>query len=224
MIVFFRGRAVRIALWGAVGCGIGFALYGLRQIDSGYAFAIGGSLLGMAVAFFVDFYRRTARLTEVRITVPQLSELTFVVNNDSQQVAWQLFVESVTRTSSQPLRDDEGLLREALTSLNGLFATTREILRSSRPSTNAGGFTVETLAVTLLNRELRPFLSKWHPILSEFESAEPNRPESSWERAEECRGELRRVQRNTREYVLAFARLAGVQDAHLMLHSDEEGR
>lgn len=222
MIAVLSSRAVRVVLSGLAGCGFGISLYGLRQLNSGYAFAIGGAIVGMGAALGMDLYRRTARLTEVRITVPQLSELTFVVNNDAQQVAWQLFVESVTRTATQRLSDDEGLVREALTSLYGLFATTRDILRSSRPSANRSGCTVETLAVTLLNRELRPFLSKWHPILSDFEKAEPQRPESAWPRMEECRRELRVVQRNTREYVLAFARLAGVQDAHLMMGAEAE--
>lgn len=220
MIAVFGGRAVRVVVSALAGCGAGISLYGLRQINSSYVFAIGGAVLGVVVALGMDVYGRTARLTEVRITVPQLSELTFVVNNDAQRVAWQLFVESVTRTSTQQLDDDEGLLREALTSLYGLFGTTREILKSSRPSTSKNGFTVESLAVTLLNRELRPFLSKWHPILREFEKSEPDLTESAWPRADECRRELRQVQINTREYVLAFARLAGVQDPHIMMGTE----
>lgn len=220
MIAVLSRRTARVVVAGLVGCAVGIALYGLRQLDSSYAFGVGGAVLGVAATLGMDVYRRTATLTEVRITVPQLSELTFVVNNNDQQVAWQLFVESVTRTSTQRLSDNEGLVREALTSLYGLFATTREILKSSRPSVSRTGFTVETLAVTLLNRELRPFLSKWHPILAEFERSAQGMPESAWPRAEECRRELRQVQENTREYVLAFARLAGVRDAHLMLSTD----
>ena len=222
MISVINGRFTRIIhimTAGLAGGGAGLALYGLSQVNSSYAFAIGGAVLGVAVFLGMDLYRRTARLTEVRITVPQLSELTFVVNNDAQQVSWQLFVESVTRISTQQLNDDEGLIREALTSLYGLFATTRDILKASRPSTGREGLTVESLAVTLLNREIRPFLSKWHPILREFEHAEPDLPESAWPRAAECRRELRQVQANTSEYVLAFARLAGFQDPHIMLGS-----
>ncbi|MGC5568280.1 hypothetical protein ACPYPG_36315 [Streptomyces sp. FR-108] len=217
MISVSNTRALRVGVFALTGCGAGIALYGLSQINSSYAFAIGGAAAGVLVALGIDIYRRTARLTEVRITVPQLSELTFVVNNDAQQVAWQLFVESVTRTSTQRLDEDEGLIREALTSLYGLFATTRDILKASRPSTTKDGLTVESLAVTLLNREIRPFLSKWHPILREFENTEPNLPESAWPRAAECRRELRQVQANTRDYVLAFARLAGVQNPDIML-------
>jgi hypothetical protein len=210
-------RTVRVVFSAFAGCGMGIALYVLSRVNSSYAFAIIGACAGAVAALGVDFYKRTARLTEVRITVPQLSELTFVVNNDSQQVSWQLFVETATRTSTQRLGDDEGVIREALTSLYGLFGTTREILKASRPSSSGDGLTVEGLAVTLLNRELRPFLSKWHPLLRDFERTEPAAPESSWPLAAEFRGELRRVQANTRDYALAFAKLAGVQDPHLML-------
>ncbi|MCI3221806.1 hypothetical protein [Streptomyces sp. NP-1717] len=220
MTRLFGGRITRVVLAALAGCGAGVALHAISKADGSYAFAVIGAVVGVTVALATQFYRSTARLTEVRITVPQLSELTFVVNNDAQQVAWQLFVESVTRTSTQRLGDDEGLIREALTSLYGLFATTRDTLKASRPSTLSVGFTVENLAVTLLNRELRPFLSKWHPLLREFENANPDQPESVWPRAAECRAELRQLQTATREYVLAFAKLAGVQDPHIMLGTE----
>jgi hypothetical protein len=218
MISRFAGRrAFRVVAAAVAGGGGTTALYVLNRVGSGYAFVLVGTVLGALVALGADFYRRTARLTEVRISVPQLSELTFVVNDDTQQVAWQLFVESVTRISTQQLDDDEGLIREALTSLYGLFATTRDILRAARPTARGEGITVEYLAVNLLNRELRPFLAKWHPRLREFENAHPDLPESAWPQAAACRSELSRVQANTREYVLGFARLAGVRDPELMM-------
>jgi hypothetical protein len=220
---FAGSRVFRVVVAAIVGGGGTAALYVINRVGSGYAIALVGAVLGAVVAMGADFYRRTARLTEVRITVPQLSELTFVVNDDTQQVSWQLFVESVTRISTQRLDDDEGLIREALTSLYGLFATTRDILRAARPSARGQGITVEYLAVNLLNRELRPFLSKWHPRLKEFENAHPDLPESDWPHAAECRTELSRVQANTREYVLGFARLAGVRDPHLMLGGIDTG-
>ncbi|MEU6272217.1 hypothetical protein ABZ871_07305 [Streptomyces populi] len=202
----------------ATGGGLaGVALFALRGVGGVYAFGSVGAALGVLLAVGADLYRRTANLTEVRITVPQLSELTFVVNDHTRAVSWQLFVESVTRISTQRLDDDEGLLREALTSLYGLFATTRDILKAARPTSHGDGITVEYLAVNLLNRELRPFLSKWHPRLREFENAHPELHESAWAETTECRQALSRLQDNTREYVLSFARLAGVRDPELML-------
>lgn len=210
-------RTARVTGWTVAGAACASGVYALDRAGHGYAFAVAGAAAGGLLAAGTDFYRRAARLTEVRISVPQLSELTFMVNDDKQQVSWQLFVESVTRMSTQGLSEDEGLVREALTSLYSLFRTTRDILRETRPTTRGNGVTVEYLAVNLLNRELRPFLSTWHPRLREFENEHPELPESQWPQAAECRAELRRVQANTRDYVLGFARLAGVREPELML-------
>ncbi|WP_390899101.1 hypothetical protein [Streptomyces cynarae] len=177
-------------------------------------YAVVGGLAGALVLLVLDFYRSTARLSEVKVTVPQLSEFTFVVNDDARQVAWHLFVETVTRVSTQPLADGDGLIREALTSLYGLFATTRDTLKASRPSIAvSGGHTVEQLAIAMLNRELRPFLSAWHPRLRVYEEEHPGQPESLWPQCGTCRTELRAVQRHLAGYAHSFARLAGVRDA-----------
>lgn len=213
-------RAARALIAAAGGAVAGAVLFGLQRAGGLYAFVAVGAVVGAVALLAADFYRRTASLTEVRITVPQLSELTFVVNDHTRAVSWQLFVEAVTRISTQRLDDDEGFLREALTSLYGLFATTRDILRAARPTAHADGVTVEYLAVNLLNRELRPFLSKWHPRLREFETAHPELGESQWPYAAECRRDLARLQDETRAYVLSFARLAGVREPELMLGAD----
>ncbi|MFJ8036063.1 hypothetical protein [Streptomyces sp. NPDC096032] len=211
-------RAWRVGLSTLTGCVVGVCVYGISRTGGTLLFAVTGGLAGVLVAVGLDAFRRSARLAEVKVTVPQLSELTFIVNNDARQVAWQLFVESVTRVSVQRLDDDEGLLREAMSSLYGLFVTTRETLKVARPSTHVrAGMTVECLAVNFLNAELRPFLSKWHPRLRTFEAAWPDRSESEWPQAAECRSELRQLQAHARQYVLAFARLAGVRDAQEML-------
>ena len=51
-----------------------------------------------------------------------------------QNAAWELYVELITRISVQELKPDEGLLREALSSLYQLFGETRLILRKYGPS------------------------------------------------------------------------------------------
>ncbi|MFJ3909258.1 hypothetical protein [Streptomyces vinaceus] len=209
---------LRLAAATAVGALTGLVLFSLTQVTSRSLFVITGAVAGAAAVLVVQWYQRTARLTEVKVSVPQLSELTFTVNNDSRQVAWQMFIETVTRVSTQPLASDEGVVREALTSMYGLFATTRETLKTARPSAPVpGGQTVEYLAITLLNRELRPFLSQWHPRLREFEQAHPGSPESEWADNAACRAELRRVQHDIHAYAVGFARLAGVREAESMI-------
>jgi hypothetical protein len=209
-----RGRSAQVILALIIGAVIGLIVFSITQVTGRNLFVITGGIAGVAAVFVLQVYGRTAQLTEVKITVPSVSELTFVVNNDARQAAWKFYIETVTRVSTQPLADDEGLIREALTSLYGLFATTRDTLKSSRPSVPvSGGQTVEHLAVTMLNHELRPFLSKWHPRLREFENAHPGAPESSWQDSKACRQELRDVQTNLTGFALGFARLAGVRNA-----------
>ncbi|GGP01617.1 hypothetical protein LDL08_01285 [Nonomuraea glycinis] len=212
-----QGRVVRVLAAAVVGALAGLVIFELTRIGGRGLYVTAGAVAGVAGILVIQIYNRSARLTEVKVSVPQLSELTFVVNNESRNVAWQLFVETVTRVSTQPLDDDEGLTREALTSLYGLFATTRDTLKSSRPSVPApGGRTVEHLAITMLNQELRPFLSKWHPRLREFEQAQPDAPESDWPANAACRTELREVQRRVHGYAMGFAKLAGVREPEAM--------
>jgi len=210
-------RVVRYVVAIAAGSVIGVGVYALTQVGGQGLYLATGALAGAVAALVIQVYNRAARLTEVKVSVPQFSELTFVVNDDARQVAWKLYVEVVTRIAIQPLPDDSGLLREAMTSLYGLFATTRQTLTDSRPSVVDSGPTVEHLAVTMLNRELRPFLSLWHPKLQAFETDRPGAPESEWPDNDACRLQLRELQQRLREYALGYARLAGVREAARMI-------
>jgi len=207
-------RIIRAAIAAIIGAAAGFVVYTVSRVTGRNLYMIIGAAAAAAVVLLIQWYWRTARLSEVKITVPQLSELTFVVNNDARQVAWKLYIETTTRVSTQPLLDEDGFIREALTSLYGLFATTRDILKASRPSVSVSGEpTVEYLAVTMLNRELRPFLSKWHPRLREYEKSRPDGREADWPENATCRRELIVIQAHLRDFALSFARLAGVRDA-----------
>lgn len=212
-----RRRVVRVLAAAIVGALAGLVIFELTRIGGRGLYITAGAVAGMAGVAVIQIYNRSARLTEVKVSVPQVSQLTFVVNNESRNVAWKLFVETMTRVSTQPLDDEEGLTREALSSLYGLFATTRDTLKSSRPSVPApGGQTVEHLAITMLNQELRPFLSKWHPRLRQFEQTQPDALESAWQENAACRAELREVQRRIYGYAMGFAKLAGVRDPEAM--------
>jgi hypothetical protein len=181
-------------------------------------YVLAGAAGGGATAVVMQFYSRSVRLTDITITVPQFSQLHFAVTRDSQQVAWKLFVESVTRISTQPLNESSGLLREALSSLYGLFGTTREVLKQAQPSTRTGPDpTVEHLAIAMLNNELRPFLSRWHSSLTQWEKDHPDQTEAVWPQAAECRAELASMQRHLEEYVLGFGKLAGLPNSQEIL-------
>ncbi|WP_083958225.1 hypothetical protein [Herbidospora mongoliensis] len=213
IISIMQRRPVRLLAAALIGGLVGLVAYQVGQAGGRWVFVVTGTLAGIAAVAALQLYNRAARLTEVTVSVPQVSQLKFVVNNESRQVAWELFIETVTRVSTQPLDDDDGLIREAMNSLYGLFAITRDVLKASRPSVPASGDqTVEHFAITMLNHELRPFLSKWHPRLREFEKRSPDAPESSWPDNAECRTELRGIQAAMRTYALGYAELAGIRD------------
>jgi hypothetical protein len=137
---------------------------------------------------------------------------TWEPNDDERKAAWELYVELITRISVVPLGPDDGLLREALTSLYSLFATTRDILRRYGPDVAepkaSGQYNFGFLAVTMLNIGLRPVLARWHPALADWEATRPvqqprGEHEGAWDRA----GELRAALESTRELLTQYARL-----------------
>ncbi|CAI7977314.1 conserved hypothetical protein [Frankia sp. Hr75.2] len=199
----------RLAAGGIVGCLVGAALYWASHLRGLGLFLLVGAAAGGAAAVFLRVYGGSIDLSEVKLAIPNFSELNFVVAPDNRLVAWRIFVEMVTRVSTQPLPDDAGDLREALTSLYLLFQSVRENLREARPSPRRDAATVEELGVALLNLELRPFLSRWHVALKEWEDNHQGESESAWERNLECRAELRELQQRLGYYVDGFAKLAG---------------
>jgi hypothetical protein len=81
-----------------------------------------------------------------------------------RSAAWELLVELATRVALTKLRPGDGLLRESLTSLHGLFPITRDILRRYGPSVvkvsaDRGFVSFGVLAISVLNGGIRPLLS-----------------------------------------------------------------
>jgi hypothetical protein len=135
------------------------------------------------------------------------------------EAAWELYVELVTRVAVVEL--EPGLLRVALTSLYGLFGTTRAILREKGPEVarprRGADYSFGYLAVTVLNYSIRPLLTKWHPVLSDWEAHKPSEKsahehEADWPRNTELRSDLARVKSELHEYAHLLARVAGVPD------------
>jgi len=220
MLMRWRGsRWFNIALGLVVGAAVGLAVYLASRLTGPALFALCGTTAGGVAAVVASAYSRKFQLTEVTVSVPQFSELKFAVTRDNKQTAWRLFVEAVTRVSGQPLATGTGHIREALTSLYQLFAITREILGQVTPSIRTTGRpTVEHLAIAMLNNELRPFLSTWHPRLRAWEQANPDGPESAWPDDERCRAELAAMQRRLLRYVEGLGELAQVPNVEDVMH------
>ncbi len=141
------------------------------------------------------------------------------VDQNEQMAAWELYVEIITRISVEELKPDEGLLREALSSLYAIFGETRKILRKYGPTIaipkGEGNLSLGTISVKMLNSALRPVLAKWHPLLLSYESTKkpdisPSDHEAVWERNGELRKVIKDLQKTMKEYSLLLANAAGV--------------
>ncbi|MEU7923205.1 hypothetical protein [Micromonospora zamorensis] len=211
---WFSSRWAAVVVGLLVGAMAGLAVYQGSRLTGQSLFVLCGTTAGGVAAIVVHGYARNVQLTEVTVSVPQFSDLHFAVTADNKQVAWRLFVETVTRVSVQPLMEGTGLIREAMNSLYALFATTREILTQTQPSRRAGKTpTVEHLAIAMLNNEIRPFLSRWHPQLLHWAQENKSLPESAWPDAAECRSELTAMQERLSRYAIGFGELAGLPEA-----------
>ncbi len=156
-----------------------------------------------------------AKLTSVKIKIPWVGEAEWNADPKERQAAWALYVELVTRLAVQPLPANEGSMREALTSLHSLFDSTRQILRQAGPDIGASATSVGGIAITVLNRGIRPFLSRWHPALLDWESGRtsgttPGDHERKWPEHDQFRSELDKLRANLESYATGLATLAGV--------------
>lgn len=159
--------------------------------------------------------RPPAKLKKVSVALPfEMGKAEWEADETEVRAAWSLYVELVTRVAVEALDGGSGFMREALTSLHQLFPQTREILRTAGPSIGAKMPSVGGLAIKVLNDGLRPFLTKWHPELSHWESqraatTSPRDHERSFPDAAALREDLRVLQVELRRYAEALGRISG---------------
>ncbi len=169
--------------------------------------------------------KASLKKVRVEISFPLIGKLegTWEADTTQQSAAWEMYVELITRISVVELKRNEGLLREALTSLYTLFGTTRDILRRHGPGlatvSGGGNYSFGFLAIAILNGVLRPLLARWHPLLLDHESRRPPRVsvkahEESWKHGKELRRRLDEVQLVMAKYADLLAKAAGVTPIH----------
>ncbi|MEV5874964.1 hypothetical protein AB0L75_12170 [Streptomyces sp. NPDC052101] len=169
--------------------------------------------------------RRPSGPTQItaKLTIPFVGEIsgTWEPADAERSAAWELYLELVTRVSVEELGREEGLLREALSSMYTFFTTTREILRRYGPEVapplSPGHVSFGVLAVTVLNRVLRPLLGNWHPRLTAHESGRPEGSdpvawEREWEHADALRTEIAAVRGSLTSLARTLQEVAGVSD------------
>ena len=176
-------------------------------------------------SFLKDLLKKRRKMgldeLEIKFTLPLLNiSGRFTPNAAEKMASWELYVELITRISVAELKDNEGILREALNSLYAIFQVTRDILKKYGPEIatprKEGEYSFGKLAVIILNHKLRPFLTKWHPLLQEYEAKRPpdvsiKEHEERWEKNDEMRKELKDLRKLLSEYAKILAQAAGVE-------------
>lgn len=161
--------------------------------------------------------RDPAKLKKVSVSLPfGIGSAEWNSDPTERKAAWALYIELVTRIAVQPLAAHEGLLRETLSSLHSLFATTRSILREAGPDVGASRESVGGIAIAVLNEGLRPFLSKWHPLMMAWEARRDSASDRKehklkWDEEPKFRQELNELIEELNEYADALAVIAGVK-------------
>src|SRR5260370_27480478 len=96
-------------------------------------------------------------MTELELDVKFL-KMKWAPQTADANAAWELYVELLTRITTQALPAEHGDEKTALDSVYSLFPTTRIIL--NRNGKECVSFA--KIAIPVLNQILRPFTSKWH--------------------------------------------------------------
>lgn len=146
-----------------------------------------------------DFLERWG-LTKLKIQLGFLNG-DFEPRDPDRAAAWELYVELLTRISTQSLGPEDGDEKTALDSVYAIFPLTREILR--RQGSGCNEFT--KLAIPVLNQIIRPFTAQWHRTSLAGGFSDPD-----------CcrvfRAELADLQGLLRNYTRALAAMAEVED------------
>lgn len=128
-------------------------------------------------------------------------EAEFEAQPEDQDAAWEMYVELITRVTTQFLEIGVGEEESALNSVHSLFETTRSILKDK--GRKCESFT--KIAVIVLNQVVRPFTAKWHKEKEDGAFSNP-------EKCTEFRNELTMLQVELRKYTALLADIAGIED------------
>ncbi len=139
-------------------------------------------------------------MTSLKVKTPFL-DMEWQPQDEDKSAAWELYIELLTRITTQPLLNNHGDEKTALDSIYSIFAITREVIK--RNGVHCIEFT--KIAVLVLNQKIRPFTAKWHRL--SLEGAFDDR-----EKCEEFRRELVELQTILKRYTQMLADMAGVED------------
>ncbi len=128
-------------------------------------------------------------------------EMEFSFKESDKKAAWELYIELITRTTTQHIPDESGNEQRALESVYELFPLTRQIIKEN------GRECIEftKIAIVVLNQVLRPFTTKWHQQSTEGAFKIP-------QKCKDFRAELMSIQQVLRNYTQLLSDMADVED------------
>jgi hypothetical protein len=118
-----------------------------------------------------------------------------------KEAAWDMYIELLTRITTQSLPTDVGDEKTALESIYNLFPLTREIIKHH--GRDCGEFA--KIAIVVLNQIIRPFTAKWHKLSLSGAFNDPGQRNA-------FRVELAHLQKELRKYTNLLADMADVED------------
>lgn len=122
-------------------------------------------------------------------------------NDYDKDAAWDLYVELLTRVSTQYLAPAHGDEKTALESIHKLFDLTRNTLKTRGRHCNE----FAKIAIVVLNQVVRPFTAKWHKESLGGAFEDPAR-------CQEFREELSGLQADLRQYTKMLAHMGKVEN------------
>jgi hypothetical protein len=109
-------------------------------------------------------------MTSLKITLPFL-EADWEPKQPDRDAAWELYIELLTRITTQALPRKHGDEKTALNSVHSLFPLTRDTIKRH----GRGCIEFTKIAIVVLNQVVRPFTAKWHELSLEDGFADPAR-------------------------------------------------
>ena len=136
----------------------------------------------------------------LKLKTPFLTaKITF--KNHDRNAAWELYVELLTRITTQQLPEEDGDEQIALDSVYAIFGLTRNVLKKY----GAGTIQFSKIAIPVLNQIVRPFTAKWHKLSTKGAFADSDQCKA-------FREDLKALQQKLRNYNRMLAYIAEVED------------
>jgi hypothetical protein len=139
-------------------------------------------------------------MTSLKISTPFL-DMKWNPSNPDKDAAWELYIELLTRITTQPLAKEDGDEETALQSVHSLFGLTRTTIKTH----GRGCREFTKIAIVVLNQIVRPFTAKWHKASVKGEFKKPDA-------CKEFRDELNELQEKLRVYTKMLSDMAEVED------------